>query len=274
MIRLNLAIQSALLIAINQPSKSLKKRALTIQSIASYATYLFIRASSFAQNASSLANSQVSQQFSLLNALVTLANSTSEPVSKFQSSKAIANGTQKAISFSQSQVSTVWDSLNEINNVLFLLIETETQIQTLKVIVNQTQTVSFTSDSAALISQLFKLVTDIEITATNISNALNSTLLVANAAKEAAIQADTAQADALQAAIKAARLALCYPNPCLHGGMCAASPDNSSFTCFCSSLYKGTTCQNLKLTSALNVGKGFSNYESLIRVDKDQQGKM
>jgi hypothetical protein len=64
---------------------------------------------------------------------------------------------------------------------------------------------------------------------------------------------------------------LCYPNPCSNGGMCVVSPDKSSFTCFCSSLYKGKTCQDLKETSVFNTGKSFSNYESMIRVNEDQQ---
>ena len=273
MIRINSAIQSALLLAINQSeSKALKIRALTIEATSSYATFLSNQASSFAQNASLLASYQVPQQLSLLNDMISLANSTDESVSKFKASKSIANGTQQAVSFSQSQVSTVWDSLNAINNVLLLLTETETQIQTLQVIVNQT--IAYTPDSVAFIAQLIQIVTDMESAARSMSNALNSTILAAKAAKEAAVQVDLLQAIALQAAIKAARLALCYPNPCLNGGMCAASPDNSSFTCFCSSLYKGNTCQYLKVTSVFNAGKGFSNYESLIRVDEDQKGLM
>jgi hypothetical protein len=180
-----------------------------------------------------------------LNDLISLVNSSNEPVSKFQSSKGIANGTQQAVSFTQLQVTTVWDSLNTINNVLLLLTETETQIQILQVIVNQT--IAFTTGSVVFIAQLIQTVKNMESAARSMSNAFNSSFLLANAAKEAAIQTDAEQAIALQAAIKAARLALCYPNPCLNGGMCAASPDNSSFTCFYSSLYKGATSQNLKI---------------------------
>jgi hypothetical protein len=55
--------------------------------------------------------------------------------------------------------------------------------------------------------------------------------------------------------------------------MCVVSPNNSSFTCFCSSLYKGKTCQDLKETSVFNTGKSFSSYESMIRVAEDQQEK-
>jgi hypothetical protein len=50
----------------------------------------------------------------------------------------------------------------------------------------------------------WKIVTDMETAARSMSNALNSTLLSANAAKEAAIQTDALQAIALQAAIKTA----------------------------------------------------------------------
>ena len=200
---------------------------------------------------------------------VALANSTNGPVSKFQLSKALANRTQQAILFSQSQISTESDALSATNDALLGLKDTEIQIQILILIVSQT--IVYTPESDANIAQLIQLVTDMESTATNMSDALNLTLLVAKSAKEAAIRADEAQAIALQAAIKASRLALCYPNPCLNGGMCAASPDNSSFTCFCSSLYKGTKCQDLKITSVFNAGKGFSNYESMIREDKNPQ---
>jgi hypothetical protein len=143
----------------------------------------------------------------------------------------------------------------------------------LQVIVSQT--IAYTPESASNIAQLFQLVTDMESTAKNMSNALNSTLLVANAAKEAAIQADAAQAVALTALLlKAARLALCYPNPCLNGGMCACSIADFSVTCFCPSLYKGSICQFLKATSVFNIGRGFSNYESMIRVEDINQEKM
>jgi hypothetical protein len=106
-----------------------------------------------------------------------------------------------------------------------------------------------------------------ESKAKNLYDALGSTLSTANAAKLASIQADAAQAVALQALIKAARLALCYPNPCMHGGLCAANPDNSSFTCFCSSFYKGTTCQTLKGASVFNAGTSLKNYENIIHTE-------
>jgi hypothetical protein len=230
----------------------------------SNATFFLNQASSFAQKASSLAYNQVFLQLSLLNDMLSLANSTNEPVSKFKSSKAIANGTQQAISFSQSQISNELAALDAINNALLFLTDKVTQIGLLNKII--TQNGSF--EILLYIYQLGLLLTDIESTATELPNALNSALSLANAAKEAAIQANEAQAVALQAAIKAARLALCYPNPCLHGGMCAASPDNASFTCFCASMYKGTTCQYFKSTSVFSAGKGFSNYENLIRVDE------
>jgi hypothetical protein len=142
----------------------------------------------------------------------------------------------------------------------------------LQVIVSQTM--AYTPESASNIAQLFQLVTDMESTAKNMSNALNSTLLVANAAKEATIQADAAQAVALTALLKAARLALCYPNLCLNGGMCACSIADFSVTCFCPYLYKGSICQFLKATSVFNIGRGFSNYESMIRVEDIYQEKM
>ena len=272
MIRLNSAIQSGLLLAINQSNTQtralMSQAVLKAQASASNAAYLMNQTSSFAKIASSLSSSQVSKQLSLLNDMVSLANSTIEPVSKFQSSKAIANRTQQAISFSQSQIFTELDALSATNIALLGLKDTETQIETIQLIASQT---SYKAESVANVVHLFQLVTDMESTATNMSDALNLTLLVANASKKAAIRADAAQAIALEAAIKASRLALCFPNPCLNGGMCAAGPDNSSFTCFCSSLYKGTTCQYLKVTSVFNVGKSFSNYESVIRVDEDQQ---
>ncbi len=94
----------------------------------------------------------------------------------------------------------------------------------------------------------------------------NPTQAAPTTPKPTIIQPDTTQA---------AKSAWCYPNPCLNGGMCAARPDNSSFICFCSSLYKGTTCEYSKVTSAFNAGRGFSNYESMIRVvDEDQQEKL
>jgi hypothetical protein len=275
-IRLNSAMQSGLILAINQSNTEtralLTQAVLKAQASASNATYFFNRSSSFAQSASSLASSQVSQQLLLLNNMVALANSTSDPVSKFLSLKAIANDTKQAISFSQSQISTQLTAINAINNALLYLKDVETQLQILQVIFSQT--VAYTPESEANIAQIIQLVTDMKSIETFLSNAFNSTLILANAAKEAAIRADAAQAIALQVAIKASRLALCYPNPCTHGGMCAASPDNSSFTCFCTSLYKGATCQYLKVTSVFNGGKGFINYESLARVNEDQKGLM
>jgi hypothetical protein len=245
---------------------------LKAQALASNATFLLNNASSLAQSASTLANSQVSMQLSLLNNMILLANSTSQPVSKFKLSKFIANQTQNAISSSVFQISTELSSLNASNNALLVLTDTETEIEILHVIVSQTT--AYTSDSASNIDQLFQLVFDMESTAKRVSKALNSTLLVANAAKQAAIQADVAQALALKASIKAVRLALCNPNPCLNGGMCAGSIDNFSVTCFCPSLYKGTTCQNLKVTSVFNPGRGFSNYENMVRIDESNQEKM
>jgi hypothetical protein len=276
MIELNSGIQSALLVAINQSSTQTK--ALTIRAVlkaqasASNATFLLNHASSLAQSASTLANSQVSMQLSLLNDMISLANSTIPPISRFKLAKVIANRTQQAISFSQSQISTELSSLSASNNALLRSTDTETQIQILEVIVSQT--IAYTPESASNIVQLFQLVTDMEATATNMSNALNSTLLVANAAKQAAIQADAAQAIALTLSLKAGRLALCYPNPCLNGGMCAGSIANFSVTCFCPSIYKGSLCQYLKATSVFNIGRGFSNYESMVRVEDINQEKM
>ena len=273
MIRLNSEMQSGLLLAINQSNTEtnaiVTKAVLKAQASASNATFLLNQTSSFAQSASSLASSQVSQQLLLLSNMVALTNSTNKQVYNFQSSKAIANMTQHAILFSQSQVSTQLTALNSINNALLVLNDTETQVQILQVIVSQT--IAYTSESYGNIAQLIQIVTTMESIVKNMSKVLNSTLLVANAAKEAAIQVDKLQAIALQASIKASRLALCYPSPCLNGGMCVASPDNSSFTCFCSSLYKGPTCQDLKVTSVFNLGNGFSNYESMIRADESKK---
>jgi hypothetical protein len=231
-ISLNSAMQPGLILAINQSNT--ETRALLIQAVlkaqasASNAAFSFNQSSSFAQSASSLASSQVSQQLLLLNNMVELANSTSDPVSKFISSKAIANGTQQAISFLQSQISIQLTAINAINNALLYLNDVETQLQILQLIFSQT--IAYTTESETNVAQLIQLVTDMKSIETFMSNAFNSTLILANAAKEAATRADAAQAIALQAAIKASRLALCYPNPSTHGGMCAASPDNSSFT--------------------------------------------
>ena len=152
--------------------------------------------SSFAQSASSLPSSQVSQQLLLLSNTVALTNSTNKQVSNFQSSKAIANRTQQAILFSLSQISTQLTAPNSINNALLVLNDTENQIQILKVIV--CQTIAYTSESYENIVLLIQIVTTMESIVKNISNVLNSTLLVANAAKEAAIQVDKLQAIALK----------------------------------------------------------------------------
>jgi hypothetical protein len=266
-IRLNSSIQSAFLNVINQMTTQTKAISLfrsvsALQMFVSNATFFLNQASSFFQKASSSAYNQVFLQLSLLNDMLSLANSTNKPVSKFQSSKDIANGTQQAISFSQSQISNELAALDAINIALLFLTDKETQIGLLNDIL--THIGSFVFSLNPLILEMI----DIESTAKDLPNALNLALSLANAAKKAAIQANEAQAVALQAAITAARLALCYPNPCLHGGMCAASPDNVSFTCFCASLFKGTTCQYFKSTSVFSAGKGFSNYENLIRGDE------
>jgi hypothetical protein len=289
MIQLNSTIQSNLLLAINQTIaesnllltmnqtitelKNLTLKAVfNTQIFFSNATFLMVQASSLAQSASLLAVSQVPQQLSLLNDMTSLANSTSKPVSKLQLAKAISNRTKQAISMSLFQISTELASLNSSVNAQMILIDALSQLHILEIIISQT--IAYTPESEATIAQLIQLVINMESIAKNLSNALESTLSTSNAAKLAAIQADAAQAVALQAAIKAARLALCFPNPCMHGGLCAANPDNSSFTCFCSSYYKGTTCQILKRASVFIAGKSIKNYESIIHTEEYKLEKM
>jgi len=124
-IRLNSSIQSAFLNVINQMTTQTKAISLfrsvsALQMFVSNATFFLNQASSFFQKASSSAYNQVFLQLSLLNDMLSLANSTNKPVSKFQSSKDIANGTQQAISFSQSQISNELAALDAIN-IAFLL---------------------------------------------------------------------------------------------------------------------------------------------------------
>jgi hypothetical protein len=270
MIQLNSTIQSNLLFTMNQTVAELKNLTLravsNTQILASNATFLMIQASSLAQSAYLLAVSQVPKQLSLFNDMTSLANTTSEPVSKFQLAKAISNRTQQATLLSLFQISTALASLNSSDNAQKILIDALYEIQILEIIVSQT--IAFTPERESNIAQLIQLVTNMKSKAKNLSDSLGSTLSTANAAKLAAIQADGAQAVALQASIKAARLALCYPNLCMHGGLCAANPDNSSFTCFCSSFYKGTTCQTLKGASVFNAGKSLKNYESIIHSEE------
>jgi hypothetical protein len=275
MIQLNSTIQYNLLLAMNQTIAELKNLTLNTvsntQILVSNATFLIIQASSLAKSASVLAVSHVSQQLSLFNDMTSLANSTSEPVSKFQSAKALSNRTKQATSLQLFQISTELASLNSSVNAQIILIDALSQIQILEIII--AYTIAYTPESEANIANLIQLVTNMESMVKNLSDALKSTLSTENAAKQAAIQADAAQAVALQAAIKAARLALCYPNPCLHGGLCAANPDNSSYTCFCSSFYKGTTCQTLKKASVFITGKSLKNYDSIIHKEEYKREK-
>ena len=273
MVQLNSAIQSALLFAFNQSIEQTKKltmqTALTAQSLALNATLLMTQASSLAQNASLLAASQVSLQLSLFNDMVSAVSNNSQPVSRFLLAKGMNNRTKQAISFSQTIISTESASLSASNNSLLLLTKTEAQIQILQLIISQT--IAYSQLAASNVAQLIQLVANMESTAANLSDALNLTILSANVAYQAALQANAAQAVALQASIKAARLALCYPNPCMHGGLCTANSDNSTFTCFCSSYFKGTTCKSLKGESVFNAGKGSKNFEKMVRVDENDE---
>jgi len=46
----------------------------------------------------------------------------------------------------------------------------------------------------------------------------------------------------------------CDPNPCLNGGTCMRSDDNSTFTCQCIQGFQGNTCQDIGNETKLNLG--------------------
>ena len=268
-IQLNSKIQSQLLaLNMTSPVKNIITQAVSKgQLLSSNATILIMQASSQAQNATSLAASQVFQQFALLADMRKATNSTLQPVANLQLTQNLTYQIQQSISFSQSQVSIQAAAFTYASNSLASALGTDSQIQILYTIVSQT--VSYDLNSFLNIQSLLGLVSNMEEISLNLTSSLNVTLLLALEMQQAVVQANRALTIALQAAIKAARLALCYPNPCQHGGMCTANYDNVSFTCFCSANYNGPTCQSLKGASIFSTGKGLRSFEKMIRIDDD-----
>ena len=229
----NSTIQSALQAAKNQSLTS--KQLLSIlqtQQYASDSTLLALEASTKAQTALSLSEQHVSRQQTLLNDMITATNNSQNLVAQSLYSQILTNRTIEAANTAMTIGSIEKDIFDIEKKLLNLTSLVSSQTLASKKFF---QSSNLTSNYQTIMSQSTFMLSIV----VNTTNVLYNCTTEVNVARQNANQANIAQSIALQAFIKAARLALCYPNPCLHGGMCKANNDDVSYTCFCSSSYKG-----------------------------------
>jgi hypothetical protein len=67
------------------------------------------------------------------------------------------------------------------------------------------------------------------------------------------------------------KLRLCYPNPCKNSGMCTVGVNLISYTCFCSSLFIGPTCESEREERLFSTYKAIKSGEKMIRIDDKPQ---
>lgn len=194
------------------------------------------------RTAALLAQTQVSQQQQLFTDMNRAANNSCvSPGVRFQLAKSLSSRTIQAIETARIQQLAEVAALASQNSALIILLQLESTLQIFK-----DQNLADLTSKQMVKSAIKEINTMVSI-AQKIAQSINDSILQANLAKEAATQANIAQSIALQAAAVVARLALCYPNPCMYGGMCTVNSDNSSFTCFCSVNYRGLIIVKIRI---------------------------
>ena len=243
-ILLNNTIQTLLQSMQNQTSRSIKSLVvlpyiLQAKNLTSQVTSLILQASTKVKTVATIAISQVSQQQSLLNDMITATNSSKnfQPVDLFQFAKTLLNKTLEATNDSQVLLLTEIEILKLESQA----VSTSLQIKDISVallsLANQFQLATKLSSQET--KKLVNSVNTMVSILSNVTDSLNVCISKAIPYQQATKQVYLTQSDALEASKEAARLALCYPNPCLHGGMCTSNIDSMSFTCFCSGNYIG-----------------------------------
>lgn len=200
------------------------------QILVSNATFLILQAQTQTQTVQSIAGMYVPQQQALYNDMIVLVNNLNNllPVAQSQLARTFLNRTLMAIKTAQNLELTEAVIIATESSALIASLQIQSKILEFQYVLDQ-------KSYQDLMNQTNKMILMI----VNTSNYLYSSIAQANSVQQAAIQSNFAQYLALQASIKAARLALCYPSPCMNGGMCTVNSDNASFTCFCSSNFKG-----------------------------------
>ncbi len=67
------------------------------------------------------------------------------------------------------------------------------------------------------------------------------------------------------------KLRLCYPNPCKNSGMCTVGINLINYTCFCSSLFVGSTCESERGERLFSTYKSIISGEKMMRIDDKPQ---
>ena len=218
----NNTIQTILQAAPNQSLTSQQLLSISqTQQYASYSALLALEASSKTQTALTLSQLYVSTQQALFSDMIAATNNSQNLVAQSLYLRILTNRTIEAVTSEKTIELTETDVFDIQKKLLNLTVLISTQIQASKTFLTSYQTIL--NHTNIILSIIL-----------NTTNVLYPSISQANIAKQAAVQVNIAQSISLQASIKAARLALCYPNPCLHGGMCTANNDNVSYTCFCS----------------------------------------
>lgn len=228
----NGTIQTLLQDAQNQTPSALQCTS-QIQMLVCKITTLITQLATQVQSIVSLAVTLVSENQALLEDMNTAASSnttnSSQSVSLSQFAQEILNKTQQAVASSLVQESTGASMISSESNALRASLQAELEILELQTLVSQ-QTGKSLMQQANLMTLMIL----------NVTNALYLQITQAKKMQQSMVQVNLAQSIAVQATINMTRLALCYPNPCMHGGMCAVNFSNISFTCFCSQNYQGS----------------------------------
>ena len=120
-------------------------------------------------------------------------------------------------------------------------------------------------------NELAQLTLNAHTMAAQITKSLNDAKLQALVSKTAANLNKEAQQLADQKFADYYKLKLCYPNPCLNSGMCTVGYQLTNYTCFCSSIFIGSKCENLKGESLFSTYKALNSVEKMIRINNSPQ---
>ena len=230
---LNETFQSTLNIVLNEINDETfaKNYASTAQELIIRATFLILQVSSKAQLAESLHASQVDQKTALFNEmLLSMQNiGTTLPLDLYQREENFLNRTVKIIESSKSIELAEISVRQSENEAKATLLQAVAQIKLFKKII-----------SWKLYRSLRTQIEEMKLLISNVVKKTDSSISKTRFAKNVLVNASLLQNTALKAALKVELLSLCYPNPCLHGGMCTVNSKTLTHTCFCSTQYMGT----------------------------------
>lgn len=189
------------------------------QDLITKATFLILQASSQAQLAKSLHVSLVDETYALLHEMqLAIQNiNITLPLDHYQLEENFFRPIVQIIEISKS---------TELVEVSLQQSELEAKAALLQANVQIKMLMLIQIISSPIFYSLRTQIENMEFLVANVLEKTNSLILKTRLIKNVLVNAAKLQNVSLQAALKVELLSLCYPNPCLHGGMCTANSKN------------------------------------------------